>query len=143
MSEARLDATGVIRRMVEAFRTGVAVDCEEFISPSYLDHQGRGGTPLHGPDGFRQVVRAAHRTAAPQVSIADLVTDSQRAAVRLHWVFSSPEEGTRTERETIEIVRVEDGRAVEHWGAESWSRVLPAEEEKGDAGPLEVAPTDN
>jgi hypothetical protein len=29
------------------------------------------------------------------------------------------------ERETIEIIRVEGGQAVEHWGAEAWSRTLP------------------
>jgi len=134
MGELGDDAADVIRRMVEAIRTGAAEDCEEFISSSYVDYQGRGGSPLHGPTGFRQVVRAAHRTAAPQVSIEDLVTDSTRAATRLNWVFSSPEDGTKTERETIEIVRVEDGRAVEHWGAESWSRLLPASDEAGESG---------
>lgn len=127
MNVPELDATGVMRRMVEAFRTGETVDCEEFISSSYVDHQGRRGRALYGPDGFRQVVRAAHRTAAPQVAIADVVAEAGRVAARLRWVFSSSEGGTRNERETIEIVRVEHGRAVEHWGAESWSRVRPVD----------------
>jgi predicted ester cyclase len=121
------DAARVLRRMIGAFATGDVHDCHEYISISYIDHQGRRGSPLHGPDGFRQVVRAAHRTATPELSIEDLIANEARAVARLRWRFTESDQGNLTERETIEIVRVQGGEAVEHWGAEAWSRSLPRE----------------
>jgi predicted ester cyclase len=124
------DAARVLRRMVAAFATGDARDCHEYISTSYIDRQGRSGSALHGPDGFRQVVRAAHRTTAPHLSIEDLIADETRAVARLRWRFVESGKGNVTERETIEVVRIDDGQAVEHWGAEAWSRTL----HRGDDG---------
>jgi hypothetical protein len=115
--------------MVTAFATGDILDCHEYVSASYVDHQGRGGLPLHGLEGFRQVVGAAHRTTKPELSVEDLVTSETRAVARLRWRFIPSGEGSVVERETIEIVRVEKGQAVEHWGAESWSRTLPVRDE--------------
>lgn len=123
------DAASVMRRMVEAFATGDAHDCDAYVSAAYLDHQGRRGMPLNGPEGFRQVVRAANWDTTPQLSIEDLVTDETRAVARIRWRFTPPDGGDLVERETIEIVRVEGGQAVEHWGAEAWSRMVPREEE--------------
>ena len=119
------DTAGVMRRMVAAFDTGDAHDCHEYVAASYLDHQGHGGVPLHGPEGFQQVVRAAHRSTAPQLSIEDIFGDETRAVARVRWRFTAPGQGDPIERETIEIIRVEGGQAVEHWGAEAWSRTLP------------------
>ncbi len=119
------DAARVIRRMVAAFATGDTHDCHEYVSASYLDHQGRGGVPLHGPDGFQQVVRAAHRSTTPQLLVEDVITNETRAVARIRWLFAPPGQGDPVERETIEIIRVEGGEAVEHWGAEAWSRTLP------------------
>ena len=119
------DAGRVLRRMIAAFVTGDTHDCHEYIAASYLDHQGHGGESLHGPDGFQHVVRAAHRTTAPQLSIEDLVVNETRAVARIRWRFTPQGQGDVTERETIEIIRVEGSQAVEHWGAEAWLRTLP------------------
>jgi hypothetical protein len=121
------DSARVLRLMLAAFATGDAHDCDEYISTAYLDHQGRRGSPLHGPDGFRQVVRAAHRTTTPQLSIEDLIADETRAVARIRWRFTESDQADFAERETIEIVRVQGGQAVEHWGAETWSRTVPRE----------------
>lgn len=111
--------------MVGAFISGDTHDCHEYVSASYLDHQGRHGSPLRGTEGFELVVRAAHRSCAPRLSIEDVIADETRAVARILWRFPEPGHEDYVERETIEILRVEDGRAVEHWGAESWSRTLP------------------
>lgn len=113
--------------MVAALRSGDAGDCAEYIASSYVDHQGRHGAPLSGPHGFEQVVRAAHRNTAPQLIVQDMIVSDTRAVARIRWRFSPSAENDGVERETIEIVRVEGGHAVEHWGAESWSRKLPGE----------------
>lgn len=115
------EAARVMRRMVAAFNAGDARDCGEYLSPTYIDHQGRGGVPLHGLDGFREVVRAVHRDTTPEVWIEDIVAEESRAAARLRWRFGAPGQGG-VERETIEMIRVEEGLAVEHWGGEAWSR---------------------
>ena len=107
--------------MVAAFEAGDARDCNEYLSTSYVDHQGRGGVPLRGQDGFREVVRAAHRDTTLEVWMEDIVADESRAAARVRWRFRGPGQES-VERETIEMIRVEEGRAVEHWGAEAWSR---------------------
>jgi predicted SnoaL-like aldol condensation-catalyzing enzyme len=121
------NAARVMRRMVAAFTTGDTHDCHEYISASYMDHQGRGGLPLQGPAGFQQVVRAAHRNTTPHLLIEDVIANETRAVARIHWRFASPGQAETVERETIEIIRVEGGQAVEHWGAEAWSRTVPRE----------------
>jgi hypothetical protein len=119
------DPARVIRRMVAAFATGDTHDCHEYVAASYLDHQGRSGVPLHGPDGFQHVVRAAHRSTTPHLSIEDVIANETRAVARIRWRFTDPSQADSMERETIEIIRVEGGQAVEHWGAEAWSRTIP------------------
>jgi len=115
----------VLKRMVQAFATGDVQGCDQYISKDYEDHQGRHGSPLRGPDGFRLVVRAANRSTTPEISIEDVIADETRAVARLHWRFTESDQESSTERETIEIIRVQEGRAVEHWGAETWSRTVP------------------
>lgn len=117
-------ARDVLLRMVAAFATGEAHDCHEYIAPSYVDHQGRSGSPLRGPAGFQEVVAAANRSVTPEVRVEDVIVDATRVSARLRWTFASPGGADHVERETIEIVRVVDGQAVEHWGAESWSRTV-------------------
>ncbi len=119
------EAMDVLLRMISALSTGEAEDCHEYIAQSYVDHQGRSGSPLHGPAGFKKVVGAANRTVAPQISVEDVICDVTRVVARLRWTFTSPGATDGLGRETIEIVRVEGGQAVEHWGAESWSRTVP------------------
>jgi predicted SnoaL-like aldol condensation-catalyzing enzyme len=45
-----------------------------------------------------------------------VITDAGHTAGRLLWQCDV------VERETIEMLRFDEGKAVEHWGAESWRR---------------------
>ena len=103
--------------MVAAFDTGEVRDLEDFVDAGYLDHQGLAHIrPIEGVDGFRLVVELA-RSGYQELSveIADLIEGFDRSAARLVWVGVRPS-GEHDERETLEIVRVQSGRAVEHWG---------------------------
>ncbi len=114
-------ADWILRRMVAAFEIGNLDDVETYVAHNYLDHQGL-GSPLHGPAGFCHVVQTARAQASVKVSIEDVVTDGVRAAARIRWRHQ-PHDGSDTvERETIDIVGVENGKAVEHWGAKAWAR---------------------
>jgi ketosteroid isomerase-like protein len=74
---------------------------------------------VRGTEGFRRVVAAARASAVGlSVTVADLIADGDGAAARLRWRGVSPT-GEPVDRETIDIIRIRDGRAVEHWGAAS------------------------
>ncbi len=109
-----------MRAMVAAFATGAVDEVDEIVDSDYLDHQGLPHVrPIRGVDGFRHVIEVARGGYADlSVKIADLIEGSDRVAARLVWSGVRPT-GEATERETLEIVRVETGRAIEHWGGHS------------------------
>lgn len=106
---------------------------EALIDVNYIDHQGLGGIKLSGPAGFRQVVAAARgATSSLQVAIQDLVTEDDRMVARLRWYVAASDQPY--ERESIDILRIVDGRLVEHWGA---AAEVPQE---AGRGPTSVVP---
>lgn len=58
-AERRVDPSSVLVAMVDAFVTGDLSQVSQLVADHYLDHQGIGGRPLVGVDGFAQVVEAA------------------------------------------------------------------------------------
>jgi predicted ester cyclase len=106
--------------MVAAFDGGDLEPVAGIVHPDYLDHQGLDGQrPVVGIEGFAHVVRTARSAYAElSVEIVDLIEGADRAAGRIVWdgVRAS---GEHVRRETIDIIRVADGRAVEHWGGVS------------------------
>jgi predicted ester cyclase len=108
----------VMRSMVCMFATGDVASVVEVVADEYHDHQGLSGTEIHGPEGFRLVVETArHSIRGLSVTIEDLIADGDRVAARIRWQGHSPS-GDPVDRETIDIVHVRSGRAVEHWGAQ-------------------------
>ena len=101
--------------MVEMFETGDIDNAADVIASSYLDHQGLGGEPLHGSEGFAQVVDVV-QLAFPELRISLLghVGDEHNIAALLEWTYSC-EAGTTTRR-TLEWLMVRDGQATEHRG---------------------------
>lgn len=109
----------VLRAMTAAFATGRLDAVDSFVDDKYLDHQGLGGVAVHGPSGFAHVVETARRAYTHlDVSVEDIFASGDRAVARLRW-RGDRAEGRALDRETIEIVRVDDGKAVEHWGGRS------------------------
>lgn len=109
----------MIEAMVSMFATGDLSEIKATVHSDYLDHQGLGAGPIRRPDGFATVVRAARSdNDVLEVAVEDLIEGMDRAAARLSW-RGTRSSGESVERETIDIVRVEDGRAVEHWGSRS------------------------
>jgi len=110
----------VLRAMVAAFDTGDLREVATVVHPEYLDHQGLPGErPICGVDGFAHVVETARSGYVDlSVSVVDLIEGSDWVAARIAWRGRRPS-GEVVRRETIDIVRVEAGKAVEHWGARS------------------------
>lgn len=112
-------AAVALQRMVDAFNSVDVADVREYVGIEYVDHQGLGGTEIRGPDGFSQVVVAARAGyVSLKVVTEDLFGERDRAVARLHWI-ARPAQGAIEERETMEIIRLADGKVVEHWGARS------------------------
>jgi predicted ester cyclase len=106
-----------MRAMVAMFASGDPSRATDFVDESYLDHQGLGDGPLRGVDGFAFVVRtnfAAYRDL--DVRIEDLFASGARVVARITWE-GHRHSGEHVVRRTIDILRIENGRAVEHWGA--------------------------
>ena len=109
----------LLESIVRMFATGDTSAATAVLSATYLDHQGLGNSDLHGPEGFRRVVTLA-RSGYEQldVHIEDLLIEGDKLAARLHWTGTRG--GRSVERETIEILRIHDGKAAEHWGVRLW-----------------------
>jgi ketosteroid isomerase-like protein len=110
-------ATDVLRAMVAMFALGDPDGADAVVAPDYVDHQGLGQGPVRGINGFALVVRANRDAYEHQeISIEDLFGTDDRAVARIRW-RGRRRDGEHIDRETIDIVRVANGRAVEHWGA--------------------------
>ena len=109
----------VLKAMVARFNTGDEAEVEAIVHPDYVDHQGLGDGPVTGTAGFTTVVTVARSGFyALEVVVEDLIEQADRAAARLRW-HGTPKLGKPFQRETIEIIRVQDGLAIEHWGGHS------------------------
>lgn len=109
--------TGVLKAMVAMFASGDPSDAAAIVAEDYVDHQGLGEGQLKGVEGFALVVRTNHAAYKDQeISIADVFGVEDRVVARIRW-RGHQLNGEHVDRETIDIIRVVDGRAVEHWGA--------------------------
>jgi hypothetical protein len=127
-------AETVMRTIVEIFSTGDLDAVSSVVAPGYVDHQGLGDGEITGPDGFKRVVEAARNDLADlRAIVQDFFVEAHGVAARLRWQGVGPSGDTIT-RETIDVLRVEAGRAVEHWGAQLCASVEPAGERAGKGG---------
>lgn len=111
------DARAVLRKIVEVFNTGDVRAVPSLFSEDYLDHQGLDWIEIRGHDGFCRVV-AATRSGFDRldVTIEDEIVEGEKVVGRLRW-HGNRANGDVSVRETIDILRLSEGRVVEHWGA--------------------------
>jgi len=115
----------VIRRFYDEVLTGGKIDAvDELCSEDVVDHEAPPGMPpgAEGVKAFVQMFRAAFPDLRATVEDAFEVGD--RAAVRSRWTgthqgefMGVPASGKPIDIEPIDIIRVADGKCVEHWGA--------------------------
>ena len=114
-----MSSEGVMRAMVRMFATGDVASALQVVSDEYHDHQGLRGVEIRGPEGFCRVVDAARGSIQDlRVTIEDLIAEGDSVAARIRWQGRT-QSGDTVDRETIDIVRVRSGHAVEHWGAQT------------------------
>lgn len=78
------------QKFVEMFGTGDLTEVSQLISASYVDHQGLGGNPMCGTEGFSQVVTATCN-ALPnlQIVIEDLIAHSASWKQRVAFILTA------------------------------------------------------
>ncbi len=114
----------LLEQIVAAFNTGDLSQVDVIFAPGYVDHQKPADWTIDGPEEFKQIVtNALAATRSLRVDVQDVLAENDRVAARLLW-RGVDHEGVKLHRETLEILRIQNGQVVEHWGAESWRSAL-------------------
>ena len=118
------DVRAIARRLVEDdLNTGDPAVARELVSPEFVDHSNPPGLQ-HGLDGHLGIVAIFH-AAFPDVawSIDDMFAAGDKVCLRLTMrgthrgdFFGIPPTGRRVEVPGTHVVRIRDGKVVEHWG---------------------------
>jgi predicted ester cyclase len=115
----------VVQRLIEeGFTQGDLSVCDELVDPSLVEHQNFGPGHAPGPAGVRAVIASLHRAYSDfRLEIEHLSVDGD--LVWLHMKGSgtndgpfmgNPPTGRKMQIDVFDLLRVRNGRLVEHWG---------------------------
>lgn len=108
----------------QAFNRGQLDAIDTFLAPDFVEHQAFGPDAPKGRDAPRAVVTNLRNAFTDfRVTIEDAASSGDRVWVRLHAtgthtgpIFGRAPTGNRISITVIDIMRVADGKIVEHWG---------------------------
>ena len=113
----------LVRRFVDEVQSGGNIDAiDELCSPEFVNHSAPPGVPSNC-EGVKQVT-AMFRQAFPDshFTVEDMITEGDKVATRktFHGTHQGefmgiPPTGQQVSIGLIDIVRIVDGRVVEHW----------------------------
>ena len=113
----------LVRRFVEEVQSAGNIDVvDELCSPEFVNHSAPPGVPPNC-EGVKQLT-AMFRRAFPDsyFTVEDMIAEGDKVAT--HKTFHGthegefmgmPPTGRRVSMELIDIVRISEGRVVEHW----------------------------
>lgn len=112
----------IVRRLIdEGFNEGNLDVVDELVAPGCVEHQ-RGLKP--GAEGAKETIRTLRRWFSDfQLTIEDFAVDGDKVWIRnvargtnTGSVMGHPPTGIRMQTDVYDLVRVENGKIVEHWG---------------------------
>jgi predicted ester cyclase len=118
-------AEELARRLIEdGFNKGDLSIADDVISPDQVEHQYYGPDHAPGAEGVKAVISSLHRAFSDfHLAIEDLVADGDKVWLRMTGTGTNdgsfmghPPTGRRMHIDVFDVVRVEGGRVVEHWG---------------------------
>lgn len=123
----------LFRRFIEeVFNKGNVSTIDEFLAPNFVEREVLPpGTPS-GREGVKQLTMM-FRTAFPDfnVSIDDMIAEGDKIVARTTWsgtqkgeFMGIPSSGKRVSFNVIDIIRISDGKGVEHWGVMDSSALM-------------------
>jgi steroid delta-isomerase-like uncharacterized protein len=105
---------------------------DEFLAPNFVEREVLPpGTPS-GREGVKQLTMM-FRTAFPDfnVSIDDMIAEGDKIVARTTWsgtqkgdFMGIPSSGKRVSFDVIDIIRISEGKGVEHWGVMDSSALM-------------------
>ncbi len=129
------DEKEVVRRFnVEVIQNGNEAGFHALMAPGFINHAAPQGMP-NGPESmwntFQNILRPAlfdmKVTIHDQIAEGDKVTTRKTiSGVHSGTLMGIPATGREVAINVIDIVRVENGRYVEHWGLNTLPNVLAA-----------------
>jgi predicted SnoaL-like aldol condensation-catalyzing enzyme len=115
--------TLVKRFFDEVFNRRNLAAVDEFIAPTYTNHSN--AIPISGPAGVRETITAELRAFPDlQTTIEDMIAEGDKVVIRCTDHFTRPSDGARVTLPWIEILRLENGKAVEAWFEADTSPIL-------------------
>ena len=131
-SEVEKNKAIVTRFNREAIEEGRLDAFDELIDPSFINHTAPAGMPK-GRDGMVRFILDVLRPAFPdlRVEIYDQIAEGDKVVTRkaFHATHSGtfmgvPATGKTIRFSVIDIVRLRDGKYIEHWGIRDTHSVL-------------------
>jgi predicted SnoaL-like aldol condensation-catalyzing enzyme len=87
---------------------------DEFFAPNYTNHNSL--SRVSGPEGVRRMIEAELRAFPDlQTTVEDIMAEGDKVAIRCTDRFTRASDGAKMILPWIEIVRMENGKAVEGW----------------------------
>lgn len=115
----------VFRQVVEEiFNQGNINLFDELVAPDFIEHEELPPELPGGREGAKMLFTQL-RSAFPdfKAKIEDIIAEGDRVVVRMNWTGTHKDEfmgipatGKSISIEVIDIVRIEGGKFVEHWG---------------------------
>ncbi len=118
-------AERIVRRLIdEGFSQGRLEVCDELIADDAVEHQSFGPGHAPGAEGVKAVIASLHRAFSDfRLTIEDLtvagdVVWTRNVATGTHDgpFMGNPPTGKPMRIDVFDVLRVVDGRVVEHWG---------------------------
>ncbi len=119
------DAEMVARRLIEeGFNQGNLGVCDELAADELVEHQDFGPDHAAGAEGVKAVIDSLRRGFSDfHLEIEDLAVDGDKVWLRMAGTgtndgsfMGNPPTGRRMRTDVFDLIRVRDGRIVEHWG---------------------------
>jgi len=119
------DPETVARRLIEeGFNEGRLEVCDEVTSPDLVEHQHYGPNHAAGAEGVKAVIASLRRAYSDfHLEIEDLTVAGDAVWLRMRGsgthdgpFMGHPPTGRRMEIDVFDVLRIVDGKLVEHWG---------------------------
>ena len=119
------DPEHVVRRLIdEGFSSGRLEVCDELVADEIVEHQDFGPDHAAGPEGVKAVISSLRRAFPDfRLTIEDLVvaddtvwTRNVATGTQDGPFAGNPPSGRPIRVQVFDVLRVVDGRVVEHWG---------------------------
>jgi steroid delta-isomerase-like uncharacterized protein len=113
------------RQMVEEiFNQGNFSRVDEFLAPDFVEHEELPPGIPAGREGVKELT-AVLRSTFPdfKATIDDIVAEGDKVVIRMTWTGTQkgefmgvPPTGKSVSFSVIDVIRIADGKFVEHWG---------------------------